>query len=234
MGVSSVSPGGRFMLPTAICVNNINLPVLALVDSGAEQNLISHHLVEQLLIPTVSLPRDIMMGQNITSVSQKVLGLHIVISGNHHEECDSFVFPSESLQMVLGFPWLSKHNPAIDWSEGRVESWSSFCSSNCLKSAVFSFSPAKTMDEEIDLSNVPSCYPDLSTAFSKQRALSLPPHRPYDCTIDPPGAPLPSCRLYHLSGPEKETMRNYTEDSLASGIIRPSMSPVGAGFFLCF
>ena len=38
-------------------------------------------------------------------------------------------------------------------------------------------------------------------------------------------------RLYNLSVPEKETMRNYISESLASGIIRPSSSPVAAGFF---
>ena len=38
-------------------------------------------------------------------------------------------------------------------------------------------------------------------------------------------------RLYNLSVPEKETMRNYVSESLASGIIWPSSSPVAAGFF---
>ena len=38
-------------------------------------------------------------------------------------------------------------------------------------------------------------------------------------------------RLYNLSVPEKEMMHNYISESLASGIIRPSSSPVAAGFF---
>lgn len=67
--------------------------------------------------------------------------------------------------------------------------------------------------------------------FSKQRALSLPPHLPYDCAIDLlPGALLPSSRLYHLSRPEPEAMESYINESLASSLIVPS-SPVGAGFF---
>ena len=68
--------------------------------------------------------------------------------------------------------------------------------------------------------------------FSKESALSLPPHRPYDCAIDLlPGAPLPVGRLYNLSIPEKEAMRDYITESIASGIILPSSSPVAAGFF---
>lgn len=46
-----------------------------------------------------------------------------------------------------------------------------------------------------------------------------------------PGVPLPSSRLYNLSKPEREAMERYIRDSLAVGIIRPSSSPLGAGFF---
>ena len=68
--------------------------------------------------------------------------------------------------------------------------------------------------------------------FSKDKALSLPPHRPYDCPINLlPGAVLPKGRLYTISLPEKEAMRDYIAESLASGIIRPSLSPLGPGFF---
>ena len=75
-------------------------------------------------------------------------------------------------------------------------------------------------------------YHDVAWVFSKDQALSLPPHQPYDCAIDLlPGAPLPVGRLYNLSIPEKETMRDYISESLASGIIRPSSSPVATGFF---
>ena len=62
--------------------------------------------------------------------------------------------------------------------------------------------------------------------------MTLTPHRPYDCAIDLlPGAPLPSSRLFNLSRPERESMEEYIGESLAAGIIRPSSSHVGAGFF---
>jgi len=75
---------------------------------------------------------------------------------------------------------------------------------------------------------------DLGSVFSKDKASSLPPHRPYNCSINLlPGAPLPTSRLYNLSRPERESMEVYIRDYLAAGIIRPSSSPVGAGFYLC-
>ena len=61
---------------------------------------------------------------------------------------------------------------------------------------------------------------------------SLLPHRPYDCAINlQPGTSPPRGRLFSLSAPEKETMETYVNNSLAAGIIRPSSSPTGAGFF---
>ncbi|KAG1935767.1 retrotransposable element [Pimephales promelas] len=46
------------------------------------------------------------------------------------------------------------------------------------------------LPEAGDLSNVPEEFHDLKEVFSKSRAASLPPHRPYDCAIDlmPAGA----------------------------------------------
>nr|XP_061799272.1 uncharacterized protein LOC133590666 [Nerophis lumbriciformis] len=67
---------------------------------------------------------------------------------------------------------------------------------------------------------------------SIDQAKTLPPHRPYDCAIDlQPNAPLPSSRLYKVSKPEQEAMKEYITSSLATGLIRPSSSPLGAGFF---
>ncbi|XP_065821877.1 uncharacterized protein lrfn4b [Labrus bergylta] len=81
-------------------------------------------------------------------------------------------------------------------------------------------------------SRVPSHYQDLKEVFNKTRATSLPPHRAYDCAIDLlPGTSPPRGRLYSLSPPEREAMELYIKSSLAAGIIRPSSSPAGAGFF---
>ncbi len=43
----------------------------------------------------------------------------------------------------------------------------------------------------------------------------------------------PRGRLYSLSAPERGALENYLTESLAAGIIVPSSSPAGAGFFLC-
>ncbi|KAI2646324.1 Transposon Tf2-6 polyprotein [Labeo rohita] len=58
-----------------------------------------------------------------------------------------------------------------------------------------------------DLTGVPADYYNLCSVFSKSQTTSLPPHHPYDCTIDLlPGTSPPRGRLYSLSGPEREPM----------------------------
>ncbi len=102
----------------------------------------------------------------------------------------------------------------------------------CLMSACSSVSCSLLQNETVNLSKVPKEYLDLKEVFSKSWAASLPPHRPHDCAIDlVPGTSPPKGRLYSLSAPEREAIEKYISDSLAAGLIRPSSSPTGAGFF---
>ncbi|XP_053486038.1 uncharacterized protein LOC128610642 [Ictalurus furcatus] len=79
---------------------------------------------------------------------------------------------------------------------------------------------------------IPPEYHDLHEVFSKERASCLPPHRPYDCAIDLlPGASLPWGRVYPLSQAEQQAMEEYIQEALRQGYIRPSTSPMSAGFF---
>lgn len=215
-----------------------SVPLSALIDSGCEQNLIDSSFVKQMSIETVPLAVPLRVtaldGGSLPQITHQTKPLHLVISGNHSEVISPFVFPTASSPIILGFKWLQQHNPHINWTDRHVESWSPLCHSSCLRSAVPpGSSPAKRQEADPpDLSTILPEYQDLAPVFSKSRALSLPPHCPYDCAIDLlPRAPLPSSRLYNISRPERETMENYIKDSLAAGIIRPSSSPLGAGFF---
>ncbi len=116
------------------------------------------------------------------------------------------LLPPLSLLLVPSQPWLALHNPHIDWSTNKVQNWSS--ANHPLAPAEVSVTPFP--EETLALSTIPEAYQDLGADFSKLCALSLPPHRPYDCTIDRlPGAPLPSSWLYNLSRLEHEAMETY-------------------------
>ena len=231
---SSVLSHKRF--PVSLSWDNQSLTVGALIDSGADDCLIDFDFAKQAGIPLVPLSKPLSIlslnGRFLGQVTQQTTPLSLVISGNHRETIQFKVLHSSSAPLVMGRPWLTEHDPLISWASGEVRSWGVKCFEKCLRSATPP-SPRRTPPPvQSDLSNVPECYHDFNAVFSKESALSLPPHRPYDCAIDLlPGAPLPKSRLYNLSNPEKETMQTYISESLASGIIRPSSSPVAAGFF---
>ena len=60
----------------------------------------------------------------------------LTISGNRREEIRLLVIPSPCSAVVLELPWLWLHNPHIDWTAVSLSSWSPFCHTHCLHSAV--------------------------------------------------------------------------------------------------
>ncbi|KAJ1199159.1 hypothetical protein NDU88_002997 [Pleurodeles waltl] len=79
---------------------------------------------------------------------------------------------------------------------------------------------------------IPAPYKDFRDVSSEQKATELPPHRSCDCRLDliPVAAP-PCSRVYALSEPENQYLRDYLDDLLAKGFIRHSASPVSSSFF---
>uniref|UniRef100_A0A8P4GJA5 Gypsy retrotransposon integrase-like protein 1 n=1 Tax=Dicentrarchus labrax TaxID=13489 RepID=A0A8P4GJA5_DICLA len=237
VATSTSAPLTRLQLNASLRWQLNSIPLTALVDSGAEESFIDSAFVLQARIPTVKLPDNqpvnALDGKHLANITRQTVPLTLILSGNHREEISLLVISSPNAPVVLGFPWLKLHNPQFDWSTGSLSSWSAHCHSHCLQSAsVWSSPTVSKPPEPPDLSAVPVEYHDLGEVFSKHRAVTLPPHRPYDCAIELlPGSTLPTSRLYNLSRPEREAMEKYIGDSLAAGLIRPSSSPVGAGFF---
>ncbi|KAI4900897.1 hypothetical protein NFI96_007222 [Prochilodus magdalenae] len=208
----------------------------AFVDSGASGNFIDAALAHKLGLPLVPLDRPMPVsaidGQSLEPgmVSQQTQPINLQI-GQHSEQVSLLLISAPELQLVLGFPWLQRHNPRIDWLSRSVVAWGPQCQELCLKPVNTRIKPSVS-EEGPDLSSVPMQYWDLQEVFSKQKAKLLPAHRPYDCAINLlPGTSPPRGHLFSLSAPEKKAMEEYIQEALALGFIRPSTSPAGAGFF---
>ncbi len=228
--------GGRCEFQASLLVKGTVYQVGALIDSGVESDFMDSGLARRLRLPSVALAYPILArtlcGSLLTRITHATKFVTLTLSGNHAEEIRFLLIHSPTAPVVLGHIWLAKHNPHIDWALNSVLGWSSFCLAQCLGAA---FSPVMScsvlQEEPVSLAGVPEAYHDLGAVF-KSRASSLPPHRPYDCAIDLlPGTSPPKGRLYSLSRPEREAMERYIHDSQVAGIIRPSSSPAGAGFF---
>jgi len=97
----------------------------------------------------------------------------------------------------------------------------------CLRSSDIQANSAK-LAETPDLSNVPSEYHEFANVFSKTKAETLPPHRPYDLKINlEEGAQPLVGPIYSLSASKQEALKEFIEENLNMGFIQPTSSPHG-------
>ena len=85
------------------------------------------------------------------------------------------------------------------------------------------------LDESLEDLLIPKAYRDLANVFSLAKANSLPPHRDEDHAIElEPGKTPPFGPLYNLSEHQLKILREYIDENLQNGFIRPSKSSAGA------
>jgi hypothetical protein len=86
-----------------------------------------------------------------------------------------------------------------------------------------------TTTERVDLTGIPEDYHEFQDVFSKSKASKLAPHRSYDLKIElEEGAVLPIGRMYPLSETELKALRDFLDEHLHTGFVRPSNLPHGA------
>lgn len=157
--------------------------------------------------------------------------------------------------VVLGMPFLRQHDPFISWARLSIRpstSWPTNCTVGPLTTksgeetlapassehsmAITEGTPKPTLPTQVvpektdsDKAHVPPEYHNYLDVFSKRNADTLPEHRPFDHTIpleegkSPPWGPI-----YSLSDTELKALRDYLDENLKKGFIRPSESPAGA------
>lgn len=199
--------------------------------------LIFFPLVAQVQTPAEPLepPMEVkaLNGSPLARLTHHTVPITLILSGNHWEIIQLMLISSFLAPIVLSLLWLRLHNTHIDWTANKVVCWSGNDShSHCLKLAI---TPGKksvfTPTSPPNLTSEPPCTMTW-WRFSVKTRHSHFLLCPYDCAMNLlPGAPLSSTHLYKQSGPENLAMEQYIKDFLAVGIIRPSSSPVAAGFF---
>ena len=102
-------------------------------------------------------------------------------------------------------------------------------SANSVSANSVSANSVSVSDEAPNLSHIPKEYHNFADVFNKAKADTLAPHRPYDLKIDlEEGLTPPIGAMYSLSQSELQTLREFIDEHLQIGFIRPTTSPHGA------
>ncbi|QRW04602.1 Retrotransposable element Tf2 protein [Ceratobasidium sp. AG-Ba] len=119
--------------------------------------------------------------------------------------------------MILGLDWLQEADPDINWKTLEI-SW---------KGRPITAKAGK------DLPTIPEEFMEFIDVFSEELFKKLPEHRSFDCNIDfAEGSDLPKpAKVYPLSPIESRTIKEFIDQELADGKIRPSKSPIASPCF---
>jgi len=239
----------------------------ALLDSGAQSNYISSRAVWLAgLRPTRKkdpYPLRVANGEPMpeeSEITHEVTAVPLQIQ-RHHEELTLDAFGMATHDVILGLPWLRKHNPDIDWKNRRLSLERCGCGTTTSKPTqrtlqlvdekeINNISSHKTRQDravdstdaecptghEVRVKETESAPPDIPDEYKgyielfrdDKTATALPKHKPWDHEIvlqegkEPTFGPL-----YGLSEKELGVLREYIDENLKKGFIRPSESPAG-------
>ena len=112
-------------MPVNICLNTEIVKTEALLDSGAGGEFIDQNYANTLKLELRTLPKPIAALNVDGTLNKKGTIKHYVelildIAGKI-ETLRLFVTGLGKQKMILGFPWLQKANPLIDWQTGTFK-----------------------------------------------------------------------------------------------------------------
>jgi len=99
--------------------------VEALLDSGATELVMSSEFVKKQCFKLKKLER-LMNVRNINGSFNKKGPIENTVEVNiyykgHRERTEIDIIGGQKWMVILGMPWLARHNPEIDWRTGEVK-----------------------------------------------------------------------------------------------------------------
>ena len=118
---------GHFRVPVQLRVADGRiLRATAMIDSGADGIFLDRKFVAEHKIGRVGIARPIKVlsidgSPNLAGAITEVANVQMIAAGGEHTEyLRCLITDLGNDQMILGLPWLQKHNPDIDWDSGEV------------------------------------------------------------------------------------------------------------------
>ena len=112
-----------------------------MIDCGATENFIDRKYVRQQGLPCAKklTPRKVLAvdGRELDGGPVTHDAMVTMVINDHREDIKLHCITIGNAPIILGLPWLRKHNPSIDWKEGRIVFNSEKCGKNCLPTSPY-------------------------------------------------------------------------------------------------
>ncbi|KAH6597130.1 hypothetical protein BASA50_004671 [Batrachochytrium salamandrivorans] len=131
--VSALSSLKKLLLPGTLRLGPLSHVDTFFVDCGADDLFMDSKLAADLQIPLLELSTPITLrladGDSSSSLTHRTVPLQLHIG--KHVETATFYVTDLCHGFILGYSWLERHNPRINWVSRMVEFDSPYCLENC-------------------------------------------------------------------------------------------------------
>jgi hypothetical protein len=206
----------------------LNFPVVILFDSGASHNFISAKFSAKCMLPFHHTNGGITISTPGGRVATYQINKHVPIRlGSFIFKTTLLIMGLDSVDIILGTDWLSRHHVVIDIAARAIEIHSPLDGEitlylpdqGCPRSCAFGM-----IESPVERIPVVCEYPDV---FPDELP-GMPPDRDIEFAIQlqPRTAPI-SKRPYRMPPAELTELKKQLQELLDKGFIRPSTSPWG-------
>jgi hypothetical protein len=219
-------PEGAPVLPGIFSV--LNYPAIILFDSGASHSFISTKFSTKCQLPFHHTNGGITISTPGGRVATYQINRHVPIKlGSFIFKTTLLIMGLDSVDIILGTDWLSRHHAVIDVAARAIEIHSPLDGEitlylpdqGCTRSCAFTI--IESLVEKIP---VVCDYPDVCP----DELPGMPPDRDIEFAIElQPGTAPISKRPYRMPPAELAELKKQLQELLDKGFIRPSTSPWG-------
>src|SRR5260221_5490165 len=124
LNATSLSPNSFFLSLTSHATHNLLRPFQALLDSGLSHRFVNETFALKNRLKFLYLLKAILLRMfdgSTTSTIDRTCCIPITFSTSESHTMELFVTKlDKEYLVVLGYDWLTQHNPSIDWVETKI------------------------------------------------------------------------------------------------------------------
>ena len=235
--------------------------VITLLDSGCTGTTINERFAKEKGLKMYKLPIPIPVynadGSINSAGSIREFTIVEMRIGDHSEQIAMAMSNLSTHPIFLGYDWLRKHNPQIDWkaktlqfacknkhAPGLLDPEIDDKEAEPERLFMIDYEYFRNLSTDIAITAgeskqtktfkeiIPEAYHKYKDVFAKEAFNELFPCRPWDHAIKLlPGNHKVDCKTYNLTTAKQKELNEFLEENLSTGRIRPSKSQFASAFF---